>query len=548
MTVATSDASRSGRRRRPSGEPPPLPRPLNRVVIAWLCALVSFAVLWVWIFLSDDPAIWITERDLDLMRPIVEHRVGWLDQVMEAVNEIGTKWATPVMGWCALVGALATKRFRHGVVLLGSLSATAAVVTVTAERIRRPRPLGLEISGQWEGFSQPSRPVALLAVVLIAAALTLVPIRFRKGWFVFSGLAVAVFVAAQIYTATEHPSDGLAGATTGIAITFVMYRLFAPEAVFPIAYRTGKTAHLDVGGPRGEAIRHALSDQLSITAESVQPVNLASSSGSTPLRIDGTEGDRYFGKLYASTHLRSDRSYKLGRTLLYGQLEDETKYTSVRRLVQHEDYMLHVMNRVGLPCPAPHGVVEITPEREYLLVTDFLTDALEISEVEVTTQMIDEALEIVETLWRAGLAHRDIKPGNVMIQDGHVRLVDVGFAEVRPSPWRQAVDLANMMLVLGLGSSPELVYERARDRFTEDEISEAFAASRGVTRPSQLRRSVRQDGRDLLATFRALVPARSPVAIQRWTLRRVGLGIGYGLIALAVLAVVVSGLSDIGLV
>ena len=29
------------------------------------------------------------------------------------------------------------------------------------------------------------------------------------------------------------------------------------------------------------------------------------------------------GKLYAITHVRSDRWYKLGRTLLYGRLEDE---------------------------------------------------------------------------------------------------------------------------------------------------------------------------------------------------------------------------------
>ena len=51
--------------------------------------------------------------------------------------------------------------------------------------------------------------------------------------------------------------------------------------------------------------------------------------------------DRYvFAKLYSRTHLRSDRSYKLWRTLVYGRLEDEERYTSVRRLVEYDEIAL----------------------------------------------------------------------------------------------------------------------------------------------------------------------------------------------------------------
>jgi hypothetical protein len=45
-------------------------------------------------------------------------------------------------------------------------------------------------------------------------------------------------------------------------------------------------------------------------------------------------------------------------------------------------------------------------------------------------------------------------------------LIDVAFVEARPSPWRQAVDLANMMLCLALRSSPERVYQRALRQFS----------------------------------------------------------------------------------
>lgn len=534
-------------RRRPSGEPPPLPRELNRSAIGWLVAFAFWAVIWVWVFLSDAPAIWITERDLELMEPIVENRAGWLTPTMQALNDIGTHWATPIVGWATMIGALLAKRVRHALILIASLSVVAGAVTVVSIQIGRPRPLGVTQIGDWEGFAQPSRPVALLAAALIAGALTLVPARRRRRCYASSAAVLGLFGLAQVYTGVDHPTDVFAGATVGVAVTLVLYRTIAPEAVFPITYPTGSTAHLDVSGSRGQAIRAGLIRQLGIDAVEVVPVALESSAGSTPLRIEGGDGRRYFGKLYASNHLRSDRWYKLGRTLLYGRLEDEQRFTSVRRLAEHEDYMLHVMRRVGLPCPEPFGIVEITPDREYLLVTEFLTGAAEIGSCGVDAPIVDAALDIVHGLWHAGLAHRDIKPANLMIQDGQVRIVDASFGQVRPSPWRQAVDLANMMLVLALRSSPELVCERARLRFTDDEIAEAFAASRGVTLPSQLRREVRRDGRQLLAVFRGMVADHPPVAIQRWSLRRIGLTLWIAVLALAIVSVFVANLEDIGL-
>jgi hypothetical protein len=47
-----------------------------------------------------------------------------------------------------------------------------------------------------------------------------------------------------------------------------------------------------------------------------------------------------------------------------------------------------------------------------------------------------------------------------------VHLINVFFAEVQPVPWRQAVDRANMMLVLACRSTAERVYGRALQQFT----------------------------------------------------------------------------------
>src|SRR5262249_10655091 len=169
----------------------------------------------------------------------------------------------------------------------------------------------------------------------------------------------------------------------------------------------------------------------------------------------------------------------------------------------------------------------------------FLAGAGQTREPEVHDAIIDQGLALIRKLWDAGIAHRDIKPGNLMVRSQELLLIDVAFAQVRPSPWRQAVDLGNMMLVLGLRSSPQRVYRRALAYFTEAELGEAFAATRGVASPTQLRAFMKKDPRDLLGEFRALAPPRPPIALQRWSLRRAALAAA--MLGAIVLAAVVGG-------
>jgi hypothetical protein len=71
-------------------------------------------------------------------------------------------------------------------------------------------------------------------------------------------------------------------------------------------------------------------------------------------------------------------------------------------------------------------------------------------------------------------------------------------------------------------SGAQQVYERAVLQFTIEEISEAFAAARGLALPSQLRRALRADARDVHGDFlRRLPEPPRPIRVQRWTMRRV---------------------------
>jgi tRNA A-37 threonylcarbamoyl transferase component Bud32/membrane-associated phospholipid phosphatase len=507
-----------------------LPHHLQTTGVGWLVAAVILVVLSVLVFAGglQGLAIDITVVDDAVVGWLAGLRAPGLLAVMQVPAALGSYAAITVLLWGLLLALLLLRRLRQLlVVLLAWILQGFLIQYLLAPLVGRPRPFGVEFRGDWYAWALPSEQMAALVVVLVGILYGLVPAgRWRQtGKWVATAL-VALVAVAHLYLGVEAPTDVLVGVALGVAISLLGFRLFAPSEVFPISYRRGRAAHLDVGGARGQAIRRALQDQLGLMAAEVEPFGLAGSAGSTPLRIKvrGDPDTWMFGKLYARSHLRADRWYKLGRELLYGRLEDEKPFNTVRRLVQQEDYALQKLYLAGLPSPRPYGVVELTPEREYLLVTEFFASAVELGEAEVDDQVIDDGLAIIRRLWQAGLAHRDIKPANLLVRDGQLLLIDVFFTEVRPTPWRQAVDLANMMLCLALRSSPERVYRRALGQFSVEEISEGFAAARGLALPSQLRRMLKEQGRDLHAEFLSLLPQRPrPIRIQRWSGRRIGL-------------------------
>jgi tRNA A-37 threonylcarbamoyl transferase component Bud32/membrane-associated phospholipid phosphatase len=507
---------RSGRRRRPTGQPPPLPRSIQPTGVWWAAAAVVLVTLAKVTFGAARRSLGLTVTVWDdaVVRWLAGLRLPGLTGLMEAI--VASTWSVGVVGvvrWATLLALLGLRRIRHLVVFVGSF--LAVLLAVRLATVDRPRPFGVDLRGGWAGWAMPSRPVAIFAATLVGMLYTLVPVgRWRQlGKWVAAGLVVA-FALARVHLGMDAPTDALLGAVIGVAVSVAAYRLFVPSEIFPVTYKRGRAAHLDVRGRRGQAIRQALADQLGLTALEVEPFGLSGSAGSTPLRIkvqDEAGNTRsVFGKLYARSHLRADRSYKLSRALLYGQLEDEKPFNTVKRLVQQEDYALALMQRAGLPSPKPFGIAQLTPEREYLIVFEFLDGAKEIGEAEVDDAIIDQGLAIVRTLWDANLAHRDIKPANLLVRDGKLYLIDVFFAELHPSPWRQAVDLANMLLCLALRSSPQQVYQRALRRFSVGELSEAFAAARGLALPSQLRKLMRDQGRDLAAEFVRLLPPPPP--------------------------------------
>jgi hypothetical protein len=423
-------------RRRPSGARPPLPKNLRGAARFWLVMILLLVVApFLGLGAAGGSGSYVVEIN-DAARKLFEpaHSAG-LAALAGAVSLLGSVWTLGILrlGTCAVL--VAFRRWQHLLAFAGSVLVVGLVVRATtpAGAPGTPLPTGM---GVVAGALGPSAAVAGLAVTVVGIAYALVAAgRARRLALAGGGVLLAALGVAQI-SGGRDLSGVVTGAIVGVAIPLVLFRLLAPERSFPLSYRRGKSAHLPVEGPRGQAIRQALADQLGIAVAGVEPFGTAGSAGSTPLRIQVASQPPavLFGKLYALTHLRSDRWYKLGRMMLYGALEDEKPFNSVRRLVEYEDYMLRLMADVGVPSAAPHGFVELTPEREYLLVAEFLAGGKEILESEVSRDTIRDALSIIRSLWTAGIAHRDIKPSNLLARDGKVYLIDVAFCQVRPSP------------------------------------------------------------------------------------------------------------------
>ena len=459
-----SAVHRTRRQRRPTGAPPPLPHPFAVSTAAWL---VLGAMVLAGAFLASQHTPWLRLDDRFstwVLRWLAGMRTPWLTDVASGINGAGSGWGATVLGLSVVALTMAFRRWRHLLVFFGSVLFLEFAGTMIYFGLSRPRPYGVPIIGSWGGYSGVSPPVAVVTIFLMGAVYCLaVPGRARTWTKAAVAAVVAVFGLARLYLGVDHPGDVLLGVAFAVAIAVTAFRFFTPNEVFPVAYRRGRTAHVDVTGRRGEAIRQAVRDQLGLTVIEIKPVGLESSAGSTPLRlrVEGGPDEFLFAKLYTKGHVRADRWYKLWRTILYGSLEDESPFKTVRRLVTYEDYALRLLQDIGVRTARPYGIVEITPEREYMLVTEFHAGAVEIGEADVDDEVIDQGLVMIRTLWDAGIAHRDIKPGNLMVRSGELLLIDVAFVQVRPSPWRQAVDLGNMMLVLAVRTDPQRVYRRA---------------------------------------------------------------------------------------
>ena len=272
----------AGRRRRPSGEKAALRGDLDASGRVWLLSGLIMIAIWVSLFAFPATADWWTRQDTVVLRRIVDIRSSALTSVADAIAFLGTGWFLRVLRIGTLLALVFVHRWRHFFAVVLAILLVQGAVEIVGYVVGRHRPF-VEIIGSWEGPSHPSAPVAGLAVTLAAMAFVLVPAgKWRHVAFTASGIVLAIFILAQLYLGVDHPSDAYVSAIFAPAVTIVLFRWFAPDYAFPVTWKRGVAAHLDVSGRRGEAIRRAVGEQIGLHVLDIEPFGLEG-SGTTEL-------------------------------------------------------------------------------------------------------------------------------------------------------------------------------------------------------------------------------------------------------------------------
>jgi membrane-associated phospholipid phosphatase len=247
----TTSVRQSRRRRRPSGAPPPLPRHLETSGVGWLLAAVGLVVVLAVTFAASRhwAAVAVTAADDRVVRWLAGLRSGWLAGVVTVAAFPASWLASKIIAWCIVVPLLVFRRIRHLVVYVVALAVVSQLAVVLAAVLKRPRPFGVVIDGTWNGYALPSVSVAILAASLVSVLYVLVPEgRWRQVGKWAATAIVALAGLARVALGLDAPTDVLLGAVIGVTIPLLAFRWFTPNEVFPVSYRRGSSAHLDVGG------------------------------------------------------------------------------------------------------------------------------------------------------------------------------------------------------------------------------------------------------------------------------------------------------------
>src|SRR5690242_7474975 len=142
------------RRRRPSGEPPPLPRHLNASGKWWLAAFGAVVLAWIAVAVTGSAPLFDT-ADTRVLQAFAQVRTPALTRVALIAGGLATPLAVYVL-WVANFAALiALRRWRHLFVWIGVGLLIVSLGSGLLAVLQRPRPFDVELLGRWAGYSMP---------------------------------------------------------------------------------------------------------------------------------------------------------------------------------------------------------------------------------------------------------------------------------------------------------------------------------------------------------------------------------------------------------
>jgi uncharacterized membrane protein YbhN (UPF0104 family) len=388
----------------------------------------------------------------------VSHLLGFL-VVLGAGLLAGTVARRTVWGLAADL-ARAAAEAPVGVVSLAAIVSQAAFLLVTLAT-----PIALVATRRarvaWVGAVAVAAAVALFSLVTSVVPVRVGAVLADDGLLTLPGgpplptaAAVAAYSAGATVIGTELTRKW--ARALWVLLGFVALTQIVTAAGTPL----GIVIALGLGGAVGSGVLLALGRRVEAVTR-VQVRQALERSGlrafdltrladpawpDWSLRVTTDAGDVAV-KTVGILEQRSDTLYRRYRRIRLKDVGDDQPYPSPRQAVSAEAMMTLLATRAGVRCPALRAVQPANAE-EFVLAVDYVPGRrmADLPDHELTRERLVDAWQQVAGLRRAGIAHRDLRLAQLLVDDdGRVWLTDFAFGEPAATTTSLEGDVAELL-------------------------------------------------------------------------------------------------------
>jgi glycosyltransferase 2 family protein len=326
-----------------------------------------------------------------------------------------------------LTMALRHRRFRLLTGLVAGAAAAAALlvglVRLTGEHAIATAPHSWLASAAFPG------PALLAAAAAVTMALS--P-WLSRPWCRTAWITLAAISVARLLTGAVLPAELVLALGAGVTVGAGLLVAFGvPDR------RMG-----------AEGIAAALRSA-GLTVASAGPAHVRT-KGSRPFMAVTADGRRLFIKALGSDQRDADLLYRAYRFARLRDVGDTWPAASASRAIEHQALIGVMAERAGVRVPRVERVIKAGDGTALLVMEQVDGQSLSQLPAElISDDLLSQLWAEVDSLHRAGIAHRSLRAANVMIEDGERPwLTDFSFSELAATPRQMNLDLAELLASL----------------------------------------------------------------------------------------------------
>jgi undecaprenyl-diphosphatase len=230
-----------------------------------------------------------------------------------------------------------------------------------------------------------------------------------------------------------------------------------------------------------------------LPVETVRPAGVPA-KGSRPFAASAADGTRWFVKALGSDQRDADLLYRAYRAVRLRNVGDTRPAASLFQAVEHQALVGVMAERAGVLVPRVDRVVK-AGDGTALLVMEWV-DGGSLDQAQITDDLLVRLWAEVDKLHQAGIAHRSLRPANVMVsRDGLPRIADFSFSELAATRRQMDLDVAELLASLAPLAGEERAVTSAVTALGAPEVAQAVPLLQPLALSAGTRRAVaRHDG------------------------------------------------------